>query len=158
VIQATLRQFAPVLALGLLLAGCASDSTRPDQTSQDQEDKSGKNMVVEKRALERWDFLVNRQAEKAYDYLTPGFRATKSREAYAAEMNNRPVQWAKVYPYNQSCDKPDVCILNLQVDANTDVPGVRERVQAIGFVEETWIQTRGKWYYLPDTKSATGSQ
>lgn len=157
-IHAALRKFAPVLALGLFLAGCASDSTRPDQSTQGADAKPEKNTVVEKRALERWNFLINRQAEKAYDYLSPGFRATKSRESYAAEMNNRPVQWTNVYPYSQSCDKPDVCILNFQIDAQTDMPGVNRKVPAIGFVEETWIKTRGKWYYLPAKKGATGGE
>lgn len=156
-IQAAMRQLALILALGLLLAGCASEATRPDESVQ-ATDEFRKNTEVEKRALERWGYLINRKAEKAYDFLSPGYRATKSREVYASEMNNRPIHWNKVYPYSETCEKPDVCILALQIDADTAMPGVGKKVPAMGFVQETWIKTRGKWYYLPDPKGGTGSK
>ena len=156
-IQAALRQLAPILALGLLLGGCASESKRPDESAP-AADQARKISVVEKRSQERWGYLINRQAEKAYDYLSPGYRATKTREAYASEMNNRPVHWTKVYPYGESCEKPDVCILTLQIDANTAMPGVGKNVPVTGFVGETWIKTGGKWYYLPEAKGSTGGE
>ena len=156
-IQASKRQLATILVLGLLLAGCASESTRPEASAPGTE-QSGKVTEVEKRALERWGYLINHQAEKAYDLLSPGFRATKSREIYASEMNNRPIQWTKVHTYSQSCEKPDVCLLYLQIDADTAMPGVSSKVPAMGFVAETWIKTRGKWYYLPDAKVPTGGK
>ena len=68
---------ATVGALFVLLGGC---------------NFAGKD-DVEKRAVERWNYLVARQAEKAYDYLSPGTRETQTRESYAASMNNRPVKW-----------------------------------------------------------------
>lgn len=154
-IHAAMRHLAPILSIGLLLAGCASESTRPDVSAPDT-DQSRKLSDVEKRALQRWGYLIKHEAEKAYDFLSPGYRATKPREVYASEMNNRPVQWTKVYPYSESCEKPDVCTLHLQIDADTAMPGVGRKVPATGFVAETWIRTRGKWYYLPDSKPGTG--
>lgn len=156
-IHAALRKYAPVLVLGLLLGGCASESTRPDESAPGT-DQSRKISEVEKRALARWGYLIKGQAEKAYDYLSPGYRATKSRESYANEMNNRPIHWTKVYPYREICDKPDVCLLDLQIDADATMPGVGRKVPAMGFVTETWIKTRGKWYYLPDAKVGTGGK
>ena len=144
------RRAAALLALGLLLAGCASEGTRPDAKPD------GK--VAEKRAIERWEFLIKHEAEKAYDYLSPGFRATKSREDYAKEMNNRPIRWTRVLPYRSTCDKPDVCVLDLQIDFATKMPGVGTDVSSVGFVKETWLRTRGKWYLLPEAKSETGGK
>lgn len=156
-IKAALRPLAPILALGLLLAGCASESTRPDQSAQGA-DQSVKVSEVQKRALQRWNYLINREPGKAYDLLSPGYRSTKSREVYANEMSNRPIHWTKVHPYSETCEKPDVCVLNLQIDADTSMPGVGRKVPAMGFVEETWVKTRGKWYYLPDAKAGTGGK
>ena len=154
-VQAAKFQLATILAFGLLLAGCASESTRPDAPASGTQ-RSPTNSAVEKRALERWSYLIERKADKAYDFLTPGYRATKSRETYASEMNNRPIHWTKVYPYSETCEKPDVCVLNIQIDADTAMPGVGKKVPAMGFVAETWIRTRGKWYFLPDAKQGTG--
>ena len=148
--QVLAMRVATLLITGFLLAGCGSEATRPDGKAE--------NKAVEKRAIERWEFLINRQAEKAYDYLSPGFRATKKREDYAKEMNNRPVHWTRVLPYRQSCDKPDVCVLDLQIDYATRMPGVGTDVSSVGFVKETWLKTHGKWYLLPEAKSATGGK
>jgi hypothetical protein len=139
------RLLATAIAGATLLSGCATDATRADAPKSDK--------VVERRAVERWDFLIARQAEKAYDYLSPGFRATKQRDEYAREMNNRPVRWSKVLPYRQVCDKPDVCVLDLQIDFEAKMPGVNQDVSSTGFVKETWIRSGGKWYLLPSAEA-----
>ncbi|HMM65342.1 MAG TPA: hypothetical protein PKC03_00240 [Dokdonella sp.] len=149
----SIRQLAACLVAGLLLAGCTSQATRSEAPADGKDTK-----VVERRAIERWDLLIQKKAEKAYDFLSPGFRATKKREDYAQEMNNRPVRWTKVLPYKQACDKPDICILDLQIDYSTKMPGVGTDVSSVGFVRETWIRSKGQWYMLPDAKPATGGQ
>ena len=158
-IQASMRQLVTVLAAGLLMAGCTAQSTKSNRPSTKGDAvavSDSLNKLVEKRAIERWELLIAHKAEKAYDYLSPGYRATKNRKDYAAEMNNRPVRWEKVLPYSQKCDKPDVCVVSLQVDAEVMMPGTGKEVSSVGFVTETWIQTRGKWYYLPDSRKVTG--
>ena len=69
-------------ALVLLLGGCNFGDK--DSVAQ-----------VDTRAVERWNYLIAHQAEKAYDYLSPGTRETQTRESYAAAMNNRPVKWTR---------------------------------------------------------------
>ena len=55
---------AAIALAALAAAGCADHS---------------KSENVDRRAVERWNHLIAHQAEKAYDYLTPGFRATSPR-------------------------------------------------------------------------------
>ncbi len=158
-IQASMRQLATLMAIGLLMAGCTTQATKSDQAAANDgapavSDSAKK--IVEKRAVERWSLLIAHKAEQAYDYLSPGFRATKKRDDYAAEMNHRPVRWQKVIPYSQQCDKPDVCVLNMQVDVDVKMPGIGKDVSSVGFVTETWILVRGKWYLLPDSMTVTG--
>src|SRR5688572_22783391 len=73
-----LSRFGIACGLLLALAGCV-DKANPD--------------TIDTRAVERWNYLIAHQAEKAYDYLSPGFRSTQTREVYASSMNSRPVQW-----------------------------------------------------------------
>jgi hypothetical protein len=155
VIQVSMRRLSTMLATGLLLAGCASQSTKSDVALSEKEAAAAAKIVNE-RSIARWELLIAHKAEKAYDFLSPGYRATKKREDYAEEMNNRPVQWQKVYPYSQECEKPDVCVVNIQVDANVKMPGVSNAVSSVGFVKETWIRSGGKWYFLPAAKAVTG--
>jgi hypothetical protein len=156
--QLSIRLLAVPLIAALLASACASQSPRPESSGTGEAAPAPVNREVERRALERWNLLVERKAEKAYDYLSPGYRKTLPREQYAREMNNRPVRWSKVLPYRQDCSKPDVCVLDLQVDYETKVPGVRQNVASVGFVNETWIRVRGKWYLLPKAKDPTGGK
>ncbi len=150
---------AVLIAASALMAGCAADSAKPDKASADSAKSAVgavPNKAAENRALERWNLLIAHKAEKAYDYLSPGFRATKTRDEYAREMNERPVQWKKVLPYREVCDKPDVCVIDLQVDAGVKLPGVSNMVSTVGFVTETWIRSHGKWYFLPEAAAPAG--
>ncbi|HET9032423.1 MAG TPA: hypothetical protein VFN25_05920 [Dokdonella sp.] len=150
---------ATLLAVGSLMAGCTTQATKSDHAAADASPVSDSaKKLVEKRAIERWDLLIAHKAEKAYDFLSPGYRATKKRDDYAAEMNHRPVQWEKVLPYSQTCDKPNVCVISLQVDSDVKMQGISQNVPVLGFVTETWIKTQGKWYYLPNAKHTTGSE
>ena len=150
---------ATLVATALLVAGCASETRRADSSPATGEAPAGTTAPSSdalRRAVERWDLLIAHKAEKAYDYLSPGYRATKKREDYAREMNDRPVKWTKVLPYREVCDKPDVCVIDLQVDIGVKMPGVSQMVSSVGFVTETWIRSRGKWYLLPHANDLTG--
>ncbi len=63
-------RLATLVALAVLLGGCGLGNND--------------SAVVDKRALERWNYLIAHQAEKAYDYLSPGTRETQTRESYAS--------------------------------------------------------------------------
>ncbi|MFZ1391004.1 MAG: hypothetical protein WAS23_05370, partial [Dokdonella sp.] len=66
-IHAYIRRAPLILAIVLLLAGCASESTRPSSVEGEKGAAASApvNKVVEQRALQRWDLLINHQAEKA---------------------------------------------------------------------------------------------
>jgi hypothetical protein len=121
----------------LVLAGCAT-ALHPDGAA-----------ALQERAIARWNFLIAHQGEKAYDYLTPGYRATKTREQYAKEMNNRPVRWTAAKYVGQSCEQ-DRCQVTIEVTyiARVNAGTVRE-VQSTAPVTENWIREQGQWYFLP---------
>jgi hypothetical protein len=121
------------LAGGLILSGCA-DKASPDN--------------VDRRAVERWNYLIAHQAEKAYDYLTPGFRATQSRETYAAAMNTRPLQWKSAKFVGKECDA-ERCKVSIDVTYAMTLPGMGKPTDSTSTQHETWILVKGEWYFLP---------
>jgi len=139
-----LTRSTPLLLVAALLSACATTSGGAGGKS------SGKGVGPEVRAVERWDLLIARKAEVAYDYLSPGKRATEKREDYAKAMNNRPIRWEKVSLYSKKCEKESSCTIALQVDVSVPSAGVGGMAPAVGFVEETWIRAdNGVWYFLP---------
>ena len=121
------------VTLLLGLAGC-TDKASPDN--------------VDRRAVERWNHLIAHEAEKAYDYLTPGFRATQTREAYASAMNNRPLQWKSAKFDHKECEE-DRCTAYVNVTYGLQMPGAGRSVESVSAQSETWIRVGGEWYFLP---------
>lgn len=122
--------------LGMLLAvaGC-TDKSSPD--------------TIDRRSVERWNYLIAHQAEKAYDYLTPGFRQTQTRENYAAAMNSRPVQWKAVKFNKKECDA-DRCKVTVDVTYAVTLGGgaVADMTSSRS---ETWLLIDGEWFLLPSS-------
>ena len=125
----------------LLLAGCAAGVRKDDST------------VVGEQALARWNLLIPRKADKAYDFLAPGYRATVTREDYARSMNNRPVNWKNVELVDSKCEA-DTCTVHLKLsyEVMVNLHGQHD-VKGSSPVEEHWIRESGHWYVLPDKRA-----
>src|SRR5215470_5260667 len=100
----------PCLLLAAALAACAPV-------------KKDDGAAVEQRALARWNLLIAHQADKAYDYLTPGYRLTVSREKYAAQMNDTALRWKAAHAGGHSCEA-DTCTVTVMVDVQVPMPGI----------------------------------
>ena len=108
-----------------------------------------KGVPPEERAIERWNLLIERKAEQAYDYLSPGKRAIEKRDDYAAAMNGRPVRWQKATFLSKTCAKEDTCTITMQVDVEVPMMGGSGLASSLGFPQETWIRgADGVWYFL----------
>ena len=124
-------------ATALMLAGCAGMARKDEDAS-----------VIKAKAVQRWDYLITKQPDKAYDFLAPGYRQTISREQYAHNMNGRGTRWSKVGYSSQTCDA-DTCTVRLSVDYTINLGGLSGETKATGFAVEKWIKADGAWYYLP---------
>jgi hypothetical protein len=129
-----------IAATALLLVALAGCNTNKDPTAD-----------VEKRAVERWNYLIAHQAEKAYDYLSPGTRETVTRESYAGAMNSRPVRWTAAKFNRKECDA-DRCKVYIDVSYSLAMPGagaVGKPVESTSTQSETWVRVKDDWYFLP---------
>jgi len=137
--------FARFVAAVMIVAaaGCATAPAKEEN-----------NSFIKERAMARWNLLIAHQADKAYDYLSPGFRGTISREKYASEMNERGLRWDKVDYVSQECEAAK-CKVRLLVAYKITLKGSVGTVKSMGPLVETWIKADGKWYFLPDTLQPT---
>ncbi len=130
-------RLAATAALLVALAGC---NTNKDPAAD-----------VEKRAVDRWNFLIAHQAEKAYDYLSPGTREMQTRETYAAAMNTRPIKWIAAKFNHKECDA-DRCKVYIDVSYSVAMPGagaVGKPIESTSTQSETWVRVKDDWYFLP---------
>lgn len=126
-----------ILTICLLagLAGCATPGGAPDET-------------VKQRAQARWDLLIERKAGEAWEYYTPGYRETVDRRDFAYDIARRPVRWLAAEVLTADCE-PNRC--NVRTKVQYKVPSARagmSNMEPSRVVEETWIRTGGRWWYV----------
>jgi len=135
---------AALAATVLLATACGTGNVKKTDTG-------GKGVSVEDRAVQRWQHLIAKRAGDAYEYLTPGYRATHPKEPYAASMSNRPVQWKEVQFKKKDCADEDTCVVHLMIIYDLKMSSAMPApVQGLSGQTENWIRIKGVWYYLPE--------
>ncbi len=100
---------------------------------------------VGKRALERWQALIQRDFEKAYGFLSPAYRSAVSLESYKSRISER-IRWTEATLKGVSCEEAR-CEVTLEV-------GYRYVSKPFDYegrktVKERWIHSQGGWWYVP---------
>lgn len=130
-----------VLALTLILAACAGGPGAGKAGASPE-------AVIERRAVERWNHLIAGDFAKAYDFLTPGYRATRTREEYANSTPRGAVKWKRIEWRSASCELEEACDAKLILHYSVVMPQAGE-MDAFTEVSEKWLKTGGNWYMLP---------
>jgi len=156
----TFRSLAPLAAafFAAALVACSSTGGTKSAPASDAKNsaksasKAALAAAPEERARQRWQHIIDGHAELAYDYMTPGARSAKSREAWTKEMSERPVRWTKAEYLDKFCESDDACQIRLQVEFKAPLQGAPGGLMsAPGTLTEHWIRVDGIWYFLPDT-------
>lgn len=131
-----------------LLAACAAGGGTKTAVLSDEEQ-------LTTRPIARWEHLIAKRADQAWEYLSPGYRSTRNRDEYIATMITRPVRWLGVEFHSYKCiDEGSFCEVNLKVSFTvvSRQIGVGE-VQSFGYVTERWIKSGDTWFHVPEDVS-----
>lgn len=128
------------LALGAVLLALAACGGSRNPTDVDS---------IDRRAVERWQYLIDGKAELAWDYLTPGARAQKDRDEYAADMNNRPVRWTAARFVGKDCDE-ERCAVQVEVDFSLPMPRGGGTIDSSQIQNEVWLRLDEGWFFYPN--------
>ena len=123
------------VALALVAVGTISCSTLSVDSSSDEKSK-----VVSARAQARWQAIINKDFDAAYDYLSPASRATMTRVAFKTMAARLAYRSAKVT--GVECN---ALVCRVMIELTYDVPlmaGVRTPLQ------ESWIIEKGQAWYV----------
>ena len=119
--------------LVVLLVGCRSE---------------GPTETLEERAQARWDLVLARDFEAAWEYLTPGYRQTTNRFDYARDMAGRPLRLLSAEVVGTECEE-DLCKINVLVGYRAvGAPAGMGQMRLSREIEETWIWLDGAWWFV----------
>ena len=141
-----------VIAAGIGLSACSTTKTvttaNGEQVSQSPPTQA-EGEKIGQRAVKRWENIINKKFDDAYEMLSPGYRQTHDKVQYAQIIGNRPVHWTKATYVGHECPSADVCTISVTVAFNVLMPGAGT-VKSENIVEEKWLRIENEWYFLPD--------
>ena len=113
---------------------------------------------IEQRSEQRWKLIIAGEFNKAFSYLSPGYRQTRVESEYAQSMATRPVRWTDAEYQDHTCSSADVCTVKILINFDLDLPIANVgQVASLDVLEEKWIRVDGVWYFLPTSSGGTGS-
>jgi hypothetical protein len=143
-----LKHLSFLVLLLPLLASCSAGGGSRSAPLSDEEQ-------LTTRPTERWQHLIARRGEQAWEYLSPGYRSTRDKADYIKRMTATPVTWLNAEHHSLECDDSGVfCAVNLKVSfrvASRQL-GVGE-IESFNFLTERWIRVDGIWYHVPEDVS-----
>lgn len=94
-------------------------------------------------AQDRWDNLIKRNWDEAYQYETPEYRGTY--DAYAFRGNfGGAAEWISAKVMDISHLQEDVA------DVMVELEVVAENIQITHTVTDRWIYKKGEWWHVQD--------
>ena len=124
--------------LALFLSACAATTSSMPEN-------------IEDRAQSRWDALLASDYERAYTYLTPGYRSSQSAVDYQVAFRLRKVGYEAAAYLDHEC-AAEACTVRMVMDYTLIAPlrGVMEW-KGKATIEEKWVRIDGQWWFLPDS-------
>jgi len=140
-----------IIAAVVVLSACGTTKTATtangERVSQSPPTQA-QGEKIGQRAVKRWENIINKKFDDAYEMLTPGYRQTHDKKQYAEVIGNRPVRWSKATYVGHECVSADVCTIRVNVTFNVLMPSVGT-VKSENIIEEKWIQVENEWFFFP---------
>lgn len=127
-----------VLFLAVLgLVGCTGPEPEPEP-----------EQPFDERVLARWDYLIERDFEAAWEYFSPGYRQTHPVTEFAGDMGRRPIRWHEAELAAIDCPEDDLCDVRVRVVYSvTNAPQGMSRMRIPMVLDERWVRLEGQWWY-----------
>ena len=97
--------------------------------------------------MTRWAALQAEDWEKAYSFMSPGYRETHSLSSFRARYGGAP--GLKDHEIRSvSCDEDDLCIATVVASYEANIPRMGSHEGRRPF-RERWILVDGEWWLFP---------
>ena len=133
-LSAALRRRAVGAAALALVLGLGACATTGPQTPEDE---------VRARATGRWNALIAKDRERAYQYLAPTVRANLSFERFRVAHGDTLAKAVRVREIE--CESA-TCTVRVALDAESFIPGTRGTMLTTVH-QETWVRQDGQWWF-----------
>lgn len=102
---------------------------------------------VEARSQKRMDLIMAGKTEKAYEYMTPGYRATNGVPRFRADFAAGASRFIESNVSSSSCEE-DVCTVKVAIKYNHVSSIGSKPIPIERSTEERWIRIDNQWWFV----------
>lgn len=106
------------------------------------------NLPAGELAEQRWQFMLARDFEQAYEYETPAYRGAYTPELFAYQFNGG-VDWREIKLLDSKEISDDLMEVQLELKYLFDEGGDFEQLLSSNITED-WIKVDGHWWHVPE--------
>jgi len=132
-----LRALTATLFTAAVLAGCASAPSAPETAATPE-------AAIAQRAQARWDFLVAKNFDQAYTYITPAYRSLQTPQQYASRFGSGAA-WKSAQVEKVSCESAQRCTATIKLEVVVLARGFTKPLESR--MTETWLHDEGQWWF-----------
>ncbi|MFK8012159.1 MAG: hypothetical protein AB8B80_08980 [Marinicellaceae bacterium] len=108
---------------------------------------------LDNRVLDYWNFKINKDYESAYDFLSPGWKSTENKEAFARRMKNSTIDWKSAKILTKECSETYLCDVSLQIEYEYMFKeAIGNKILMPTSLKENWLMQDNVWYNVPVKK------
>jgi hypothetical protein len=123
----------------MTLSACALDPAARARADEE---------VVSKRAMERWNLLIEGRLESAYNYLSSGYKAVTPYSHYQKTVKGQGL-WKAATVENVQCEA-ESCEVKVKLELEIHYPLMKNAVHTDSVVIERWVKSQnGVWGFVP---------
>jgi hypothetical protein len=100
------------------------------------------------RAKARWEAIVAADYEKAYAFLSEGYRDVTPLDAYRLKRLQDPFKIKAAYVSKVTCADAETCNASVTLTVETLMPNVGTQ-SFYDTQEEPWFKQGDNWYHVP---------
>lgn len=105
---------------------------------------------LDNRVLEYWTAKINKNYEKAYEYLSPGWQKNESKQSFASRMGTSKANWLSASIDEKICSKSYLCEVKIKIKYEYEFQGaMSDTIEIESVVSENWIMKDNVWYNVP---------
>ncbi len=119
--------------LATALAGCAGIGST-----------AAPELVVRQLATQRWQALLAKEFDKAYEFAVPSYRQIRTAEYYRNKRQSTPVKWLAAEVLRVDCEAAK-CTVRIKLESKPLVP-FQFTGTLITAMDETWVFEEGQWW------------
>lgn len=104
---------------------------------------------LDNRVYDFWKFKIESRFDKAYEFLSPGWRSNEPVESYSLRVSKSKVKWLEAKVDKKDCKQKDYCIVTVLIKYSFRPKHAKKAMIVESPVKENWLLKNNTWYLVP---------